>query len=144
MPTPTDDGQILGQAHAPILFFDGVCGLCNGVVDWIFAHDQAALIRFAPLQGQAAARWLSQADRDDLDSVVYRSGEKLFRRSDAIIEILFALGGLWRILGILLRIIPRPVRDFGYRLVARTRYRLFGHSASCRIPSKEERSRFFD
>lgn len=125
----------------PIVFFDGVCGLCNSSVDFVLRRDKAGRIRFAPLQGETAAKLLPSADREGLDSLVFWDNGRLYRRSSAIVRILWRLGPLWRFLGSLLWVVPVPLRNVGYRLVAKRRYRMFGKKETCRLPTPEERDR---
>lgn len=122
----------------PILFFDGVCGLCNASVDFVMKRDTKDVFRYAPLQGETAAAHLSANDREDLNSVVLKTSEGLSRHSSAIVRILWKLPGIWPVLGTLLWLIPRPIRNFGYRLVAKNRYRFFGKKETCRLPTAEE------
>ena len=129
------------QAH-PILFFDGVCGLCNRTVDLLIRRDRAGVLRFAPLQGETAARLLPEADVRGLASVVLVDEAGTYRRSDAIARVLRHLGGRYRFYGTALRMIPRPLRDLGYRFVAKIRYRVFGKKETCRLPTAAERGRF--
>lgn len=128
----------------PILFFDGVCGLCNRFVDFVLKHDHRGRVCFAPLQGSTAAELLPDSVVQNLDTVVFLKGEQWNCRSSAIVRIFWQLGGAWTIPGTLLWIIPRPLRDFGYKLVAGNRYRLFGKKETCRLPTPEERARFMD
>jgi predicted DCC family thiol-disulfide oxidoreductase YuxK len=126
-----------------IVFFDGVCNLCNGFVNAVLREDQRETWKFASLQGRsAAARGLSLPASDQA-SVVVCVGEQTFRQSDAVLELAAGLGGLWRLLS-WLRIVPRPVRDALYRFIARNRYRWFGQRQQCRLPSPAERARFLD
>lgn len=131
----------LSKEH-PIVFFDGVCGLCNGVVDTLLRADRKGQFRFTPLQGQPAAGVLDAAEIADLQSFVVLSHGDFFRRSDAAVEILARLGVPWSLVAAILRLIPRPLRDFVYSIVAKNRYRVWGKKETCRIPSKEERARF--
>jgi predicted DCC family thiol-disulfide oxidoreductase YuxK len=124
--------------EGPIVFFDGVCGLCNRAVDFIFTHDHSGVFRAAPLQGETAARCLEPRDTQRLGSLVLLTEEGVFRRSSAVVRILSRLGGGWRIAGGLLWLIPRPMRDLGYELVARNRYRVFGRKETCRLPKPDE------
>ncbi|MHC4877431.1 MAG: thiol-disulfide oxidoreductase DCC family protein [Planctomycetota bacterium] len=128
----------------PILFFDGVCGLCNSVVDFVLQHDRRGIVRFAPLQGTTSQELLPDHDRDSLDTVVFIEGSTLTRRSTAIVRLLSHLGGFWTIVAWLLWLIPWPLRDVGYRVVSKLRYRLFGRKETCRMPSPDERARFLD
>jgi predicted DCC family thiol-disulfide oxidoreductase YuxK len=124
-----------------ILFFDGVCGLCNNAVDFILEHDRQGRFLFAPLQGRTAGTSLARTDVEDLNSMVLVTPEGTWRKSAAAVRILWRLGIGWRVLGCLLWLIPRPLRDTGYSMVAARRYRLFGQRETCRMPTPEERDR---
>lgn len=128
----------------PILFFDGVCGLCNRFVDFVLKYDRHGRVAFAPLQGSTAAASLPDDLVRGLDTVVFLDGDRCQTRSSAIVRIFWRLGGAWSFLGTLLWLIPKPIRDVGYKIVARSRYRLFGQKETCRLPTPEERARFLD
>ena len=128
----------------PILFFDGVCGLCNRFVDFVLKYDRQGRMFFAPLQGTTAATSLPEDIVQNLDTVVFLNDKQWRCRSSAVVRIFWQLGGVWSVLGTLLWIIPKPLRDLGYKLVAGNRYRLFGKKETCRLPTPEERSRFLD
>lgn len=128
--------------EGPVVFFDGVCGFCNRSVDFVLSRDRAGRIRFAPLQGETAQRLLSPADVANLNSLVLWTPAGAYRRTAAVCRILWLLGGGWAICGTLLWLIPRPLRDLGYALIARNRYRLFGRKETCRLPTPAERARF--
>lgn len=138
------------QGH-PILLYDGVCGLCNRLNQFVLRHDPDRVFRFASLQSALAARILARhgkdpADLDTLYAVVNpdQPDERLLARSDAAIFVLKQLGRFWRFLGFLLQLKPRFLRDWGYRIVARNRYRIFGRFETCMLPSSENRDRFLD
>jgi predicted DCC family thiol-disulfide oxidoreductase YuxK len=131
----------LSRLH-PIVFFDGVCGLCDQVVDWIIEKDTKAHFRFAPLQGETAQTAFANPGQA-LKTVVVLKNERYFKRSSAIVEILLDLPG-YRALGWLLWLIPWPLRDLGYGAVAKVRYSIWGKSETCRLPTPEERTRFLD
>jgi predicted DCC family thiol-disulfide oxidoreductase YuxK len=137
-------------ADGPIILYDGVCGLCNRLNGFVLARDPAGRFRFASLQGALAGEILTRHGRDprDLDTLYLvldpgRSGERLLRKSDAALWILGELGGAWRMTAAL-RLVPRSLRDLGYDVVARTRYRLFGRYDTCPLPDPRHRSRFLD
>lgn len=130
-----------GQPGA-VVFFDGVCGLCNVSVDFILARDTHQRFRFAPLQGDTARQKLPSADRERLDTLVLLTEQGTYRRSAAVVRILWRLPGAWPVLGALLWVIPGPLRDMGYRIVSANRLRWFGKKESCRLPTPEERERF--
>ena len=138
------------SANAPIILYDGVCGLCNRLNRVVLARDPAGCFRFAALQSALAREILARHGRDprDLDTLYLvlapgRPEERLLQKSDAVLWILRELGGPWRAAGAL-RVLPRRARDLGYDLVARTRYRLFGRYDSCPLPDPRHRARFLD
>ncbi|MBD3675875.1 MAG: DUF393 domain-containing protein [Planctomycetaceae bacterium] len=131
------------QSH-PILYFDGVCGLCNRSVDFIIKRDANRDFRFAPLQGETAKSELSTTDIENFNTLILQTESRLYRRSAAVVRILWRLGGAWALLGVILWLIPLPLRNLGYRLVSMSRYSLFGKKESCRIPAPEERDQFLD
>ena len=111
-----------------LVFYDGACGLCHRTVRFGLAEDEGgAAFRFAPLQGTTFAELVPEEERATLpDSILLRRDDgALLQRSDAIAHMLLALGGAWRALGHLLRLVPRPLRDLAYDGVARVRRRLF-------------------
>jgi predicted DCC family thiol-disulfide oxidoreductase YuxK len=124
-----------------VLFFDGVCGLCNSVVDFILEKDRESRFKFSPLQSNYAAQRLTLEQTKDLKSLVLIEDGKVFEKSDAVIRISMHLGGFWH-LGALLRVFPKFLRDLGYRTIAANRYRWFGKKESCRFPTAQERERF--
>ena len=136
--------QLPAADNAPIVFFDGVCGLCNHTVNWLLARDPERRLRFAPLQGTTAAELLSDEIRSNLATLVFVRQGTVFIRSGAVSRILMTLGGRWKVLGGLLWMIPSPIRDLGYRAVSRFRYRLFGKHETCRLPTPQERAVFLD
>ncbi len=127
-----------------VVFFDGVCGFCNASVDFLFRHDVHRRLLFAPLQGETAQQRLTAADVENLHSLVFWTPTGCYRKTSAVVRIGWTLGGVWSVLATLLWLIPRPLRDVGYNLVARNRYRIFGKKETCRLPTPEERTRFLD
>jgi predicted DCC family thiol-disulfide oxidoreductase YuxK len=125
-----------------IIYFDGQCGLCDRFVQFVLRRDRAARYRFAPLQGSTAReRVAASLGPESSQTVILEEGGRFRVRSDAALAILTGLGGAWRLAG-LLRVIPRPLRDAVYDLVARNRNRWFGRLAECRVPEPAERDRF--
>jgi len=131
------------SASGPILLFDGVCNLCNGVVQWVIARDPAAQFRFASLQSEAGRTLLAQHQLplDAMDTVVLVDGAAHWRKSDAALEMLRRLGGAWPLLSAL-RVVPRGLRDAAYDWIARNRYGWWGKRDECWIPTPELRARF--
>lgn len=127
----------------PILFFDGVCGLCNAAVDFVMRHDARQCFLFATLQGETASAQLGVQPDQTFDTVIVVEGGRRFERSDAALHIARQLGWPWKALS-WLRIVPRPLRDAVYGWVARHRYGWFGQKETCRMPTPAERARFLD
>lgn len=144
MTTPDGETPTKDLTHRPILFFDGVCGLCNHTIDFLVRRDRRRLFRYAPLQGETAKRLLDPAAIRDLKTFVYLSDKGEYRRSAAIVRMLWKLGGIWKLAAVALWIIPLPIRDLGYRCISASRYRLFGKKEVCRIPAPDERVLFLD
>ena len=127
-----------------ILFYDGVCGLCDRLVQFILRHDRRQRFQFAQLQGQAAAQTLGHFGKNpqDLDmAYVLTSDGKLLQKARAILYVMRQLGLPWSLVGVF-AILPTFVLDWFYDRVAKNRYRLFGKRDSCQLPTGEERSRF--
>ena len=127
-----------------IVFFDGVCGLCNHTVDFLLRKDANGILMFAPLQGSTATEIIPADVRIRLDTLVYYRSGQLYYRSAAVVRFLRDLGGFGGIAGTLLWLIPGPLREIGYRSISALRYRLFGKHEACRIPTPAERARFLD
>jgi predicted DCC family thiol-disulfide oxidoreductase YuxK len=129
----------------PVIFFDGVCGLCNAFVDFVFATDRRSHFVVSPLQGALAGQTLESPDQGVTDgdpkSVVLWQEGRAYRRSEAGIRILMGLGGIWGTARVLL-LVPAGLRDAAYDAIARNRYRLFGKKDTCRMPTESERARF--
>ena len=124
-----------------IVFYDGTCALCNGVVRWLLRLDRLRTLHYAPLQGETAKQLLGSLP-DELDALVYwREGNLAVHSSDAIGNILRDLPWPWKALSLILWI-PRPLRDWAYRQVAARRYPLFGRYESCPLPAPELRPFF--
>lgn len=127
----------------PIVFFDGVCGLCNHSVDLLLRWDRRAKLRYAPLQGETTRKLLGEMPADAAAWSVRLYDRGVWReQSSAALAILWIVGGFVGWISQLGWLVPGPLRDWVYRFVAIRRYRWFGEHASCRIPKPEERARF--
>ncbi|MBB4080257.1 putative DCC family thiol-disulfide oxidoreductase YuxK [Lewinella aquimaris] len=127
----------------PILFFDGVCNLCNGAVQFILKHDRRGVLRFASLQSDLAAELLPQygVDPGALSSVVLYENGKVYTHSDGVLRTLKLMGGPLSYLSYL-GIVPPSLRDIVYDLIGYNRYSLFGKREQCMLPRPEWKSRF--
>ena len=133
-----------------LLLYDGVCGLCNWLVQLVLARDRDGQFHFAALQSTQARNALAAFGHrpETLDTVYvvedYRSASpRLLSHGRAALFVFARLDGPWRALSAL-RLLPAPVLDWGYRLVARHRYRLFGRLDACMLPDASVRQRFID
>tara|TARA_Y200000002_G_scaffold293760_1_gene248043 strand:+ start:297 stop:695 length:399 start_codon:yes stop_codon:yes gene_type:complete len=125
-----------------VIFFDGVCGLCNAWVDFILKRDRAGIFSFAPLQGNYAKEMEPEASKN-LNTMIYLVSGQRYYRTGAILRILRDLGGIWYLAWVFW-FVPFFIRDFLYGLIARNRYRIFGKKENCRIPTPKEKVRFLD
>ena len=128
----------------PILFFDGVCNLCNGAVQWFITHDREGVLRFASLQSDLARRLLPAAgiDPSALSSLVLYDNGVATTESDGALLAATLIGGWPRPLAKVLRLFPLSLRDRVYELVAANRYRWFGRQEACMLPKPEWKARF--
>lgn len=133
-------------AGRDLLLYDGTCALCHGFVRFVLAEDPSGTaFHFAPLQGEAVRREIPESERAGLpDSVVVRTADgRTLVRSAAVLHVLARLGGTWRILGAVLFLVPWPLRDLAYSLVASIRKRVFGtESSACPMVPRHLRARF--
>lgn len=134
--------QTLRAKH--LVFYDGSCGLCDHAVQFVLKHDNQGLFAFAPLQGETAKKLLKvkpQADSLILIENFQEPGAETYILGKGAFRILWKLGGLWAIPGAI-SFLPAFLYDWGYRLVAKNRHRIFPET--CTIPRQENKSRFLD
>jgi predicted DCC family thiol-disulfide oxidoreductase YuxK len=131
------------EAPHAVVLFDGVCNLCNGFVAFVIPRDPRGRIRFAALQSDAARRLMAQTGvtAGGADSIVLVEGQRAFVRSDAALRIARHLRFPWPILYGLV-VVPRPLRDWIYDIVARNRFRWFGRRDVCMLPGPDTKDRF--
>jgi predicted DCC family thiol-disulfide oxidoreductase YuxK len=128
-----------------LILFDGVCNLCNGAVQFVIARDPSARFRFGTLQSDAARRMLREEYTLPAlpDSIVLLDESGVFTRSDAALRVVRGLRFPWP-LAYGLIVVPRPLRDWVYDIVARNRYAWFGKRDACMVPTPDLRARFLD
>lgn len=128
-----------------IILFDGVCNLCHASVNFIIDRDPKDHFRFASLQSETGKTLAAQygIDSTQLASIILIEGNKAYTKSTAALLIAKRLRSLWPMLAIFL-VIPQSIRDVAYHWVARNRYRLFGRSDNCRVPTPALSQRFLD
>ena len=126
-----------------VILFDGVCNLCNGLLNFVIQRDPKATFRFAAIQSPPGQAWLKKLNlpTDDLDSFILIEGDHFYRKSTASLRVLRRLGWFWVSFYALI-IIPTPIRDFVYDIIANHRYKWFGKRDRCLIPTPEIQRRF--
>ena len=136
-------GRVTAPATPAVVLFDGECNLCNRAVQFVLRRDRRARFRFASLQSPAGRRLLAGIALPTPlpDSIVLLEAGRAFLRSGAALRIARGLGWPWRLFAALL-LVPRPLRDWAYDVVARHRHRWFGRRSSCMVPTPELRDRF--
>jgi predicted DCC family thiol-disulfide oxidoreductase YuxK len=140
--TEPEHAEIEGRA---LLLFDGVCALCNGVVQFLLKRDRQEKLRYAPLQSVLGREILDRLGIHTFpDGVMLLTDalgpqERLYQRSDAVAAALTLLAQPWRLLGRLVKLVPRPLREFGYGVIARLRYRILGRYDTCPLPPLDQR-----
>ncbi|MEO7415309.1 MAG: DCC1-like thiol-disulfide oxidoreductase family protein [Opitutaceae bacterium] len=146
-------GQLAGSGTSgPVLFFDGECGLCNRIVRLLLKLDRRGVLRFAPLQGATGQEYLRRhgLPLTDFDSLIFvpewaaRDRPEFLQRTDGAIAALRVIGGRRSALLASIRFLPASWRDALYKIVARSRYRVFGKWQPCPLPRPEWNERVFD
>ncbi|WP_219932552.1 thiol-disulfide oxidoreductase DCC family protein [Perlabentimonas gracilis] len=125
-----------------IILFDGVCNLCNASVQFIIKRDKGDYFRFAALQSETGKAIANKYDvSDNASSVILIENEKKYTESTAALKIAKKLSGLWPLLYLFI-IIPPPIRNSIYRIIAKNRYRWFGKKDECMVPPPEQTHKF--
>ena len=128
-----------------IVLFDGVCNLCDGMVQFVLKRDTKKQFVFGSLQGKAGQAYLQQfhLSTNHFNSFMLIEGGKFYTRSTGVLRLLKHLGKGWQLLYAFI-IIPPFIRDAMYRFIAKNRYKWFGKKDQCRVPTVEERERFLE
>lgn len=127
------------------VIFDGVCNLCNTAVHFVIKRDPEGLFRFVPMQSDVAQKLIKErcGTEFDFDTMVLIKDGISYERSDAVLEITRELERC-RFLFRVLKLTPKPIRDFFYTITAKSRYRLFGRQDQCMVPAQDMRDRFLE
>ncbi len=130
-------------AHQRIILFDGVCSLCNGWVRFILRFDRAQVFKLCAVQSSTGQDILAYFNypTTEFNTMLYIENGKHFERSSALIRVIRLLPFPFKLLAITW-LFPKPIRDWGYDLIARNRYRLFGRKDSCFLPDPRHNDRF--
>ena len=142
MDVPQKD-QVKIPLDKPIVLFDGVCNLCNNLVQFIIKRDKKGKIRFAALQSEIGQSLLDEFELplEDFDTAIIYENGKIYDRSSMGLRLSRHMDGLWPLCYAFI-IIPKPIRDIVYNWIARNRYRWFGKRESCMMPTPELKARF--
>ncbi len=125
-----------------IIFFDGFCNLCNEFINFLINIDKKSVLHYSSLQGETAKEIIPNKINETFtfESIIYYQDGKIWENSDAILHIFNDLGGIWKVVNVLL-LIPKKIRNIFYRIFAKNRYLLFGKRKLCRIPTEKEKCR---
>lgn len=126
-----------------VIIFDGVCNFCNGAVNFIIKRDHSKKFVFAPMQSPIAQNLISKygVEKVGFDTFLLIKNNQCYFRTDATFQITKDLSGYWYLFQFF-RILPRPIRDYFYRLFARNRYSIFGKTDKCIVPTQEIKNKF--
>lgn len=133
------------NASNPVILFDGVCNLCNHIVQFIIKRDKKKQFLFASLQGKTGQDVLKKFNlsANDFNSFIILEGDKIYTRSTGALRMLKKLGGGWKLFyGFI--IVPKFIRNAVYNWIARNRYKWYGKRDECMIPTPELKERFLD
>lgn len=125
-----------------IILFDGECNFCDNSVQFIIKRDPKGKFKFASLQSNIGKEFIKRFNvPEDMDSIVLIEDNKCYFKSSAALRICGNLNGIWKIFHLLI-ILPRPLRDLFYGIIAKNRYKWFGKKDVCILPNPEIRNRF--
>ena len=116
-----------------VIYYDGICFLCSNLVDFSIRHDHEKKIQYSPLQSNYAKRTLNMDETSDIDTVIVKQGDTVFKKSEAAFIILKFLNHPLQYLRF---VIPRFLADKLYNLVSRKRYSWFGKKEKCIFPNE--------
>ena len=130
--------------NKPVIFFDGICNLCNASVQFVIEHDKNSQFMFTALQGAYAKETLPtlNADSQKLNTILLLEDGKLYTKSSAALRVAKKLNGLLPLLYVFI-IVPKFIRDWFYDIIAKNRYKWWGKQESCWVPTAELKSKFY-
>lgn len=139
--------QMNNQPYIPsgkkLILFDGVCNFCNFWVNFIISRDQKDIFRFASLQSEVGKTILNYLNlsTENFDTFVLIEGKHFYFKSTAALKVIKNINGWLKVLYPLI-LLPKFLRDSVYNLIAKNRYKIFGRSDTCRVPTESEKSKF--
>ncbi|MCX3266871.1 thiol-disulfide oxidoreductase DCC family protein [Pedobacter agri] len=133
------------MAQKSVIFFDGVCNLCNASVQFAIEHDKQDVFKFTALQGNYAKAILPKfnINLERINSIILVENDRLYTKSSAALRIAKKLNGFWPMLYAFM-IIPKFIRDWFYDIIAKNRYKWWGKQESCWVPTTELKEKFYD
>ncbi|MBK9324346.1 MAG: DUF393 domain-containing protein [Bdellovibrionaceae bacterium] len=137
-----DTGGVNVTTDPRVVFFDGLCVLCNGAISILLKIDKRRILKYSSLQGEYAKRFLDSRYTNSGESVVFLNQGYLYEKAEAVIQILSALGGTYKFAALFLSVFPLFILNSLYDFIARNRYRLFGKRDACLIPTNENKDLF--
>lgn len=129
------------QQNNPIIFFDGVCNLCNASIQFVIKRDVKGYFKFSALQSDLAKQYIPDLNSDDLDTIILLENGKLYKRSTAALRIAKKLNGLWSLMYVFV-IVPPFIRNAIYNYIAKNRYKWWGRQEQCWMPTEGLKDRF--
>jgi len=126
-----------------VIIFDGICNLCCGWIQYLIRKDKTMKFRFVSIQSETGQKLLNKVDGNvkQRESIIYLKENKYYLESSAVIEILSDVGGLWKLI-VVLKLIPKPIRNKLYQIIAKKRYSFFGKRTDCLLPTPVNKKRF--
>lgn len=128
-----------------VIYFDGVCGLCNSFVKFLLKIDNHSQLKYTTLQGQTGQKLLKKISfhQSDFDTVIFQKNDQVYTRSTAVFEIFKTIGGFWKIF-LVFKLLPISFTDYIYSQIAKRRFRLFGKLNQCDVTIFNKPGQFID
>ena len=128
-----------------VVYYDGICGLCDFFVNLIVKIDSKGILKFSSLQGESGQKLLKDLnyDSDELNTVLFRANDQVYTKSSAVFRIIKTVGGLWNVF-LIFNLLPTSFTDFIYKNIAKNRYKLFGKLDQCDISKFNKPGQFID
>ena len=133
------------EANNNIIYFDGICGLCNSLTGFLVKIDKNYKLRFATLQGEKGQELLKKLNFNNtiFDTVIFQKNDQVYTKSTAVFEIFKTIGGFWKIF-LILKLLPTSFSDLIYRYIAKKRFKIFGKLDQCDISKFNRPGQFID
>ena len=132
----------LATAMPPLLVYDGSCGFCSRAVQFILRHERRHDLKFVPRDSPLGQNLRRQFHLEQVESLLWITDGKACIESTAVLRAAKYVGGIWALLAAMGSLVPAPLRDWGYRWIARNRRRLSTGAATCFSPTAEQKARF--